>query len=411
MRWYVAVLAALLASVGPPSLRLRSAGLRTDSTQVMPDGLRRNPLQQLGSLPKTEDAIHWVLAATSHEPGVLDAAAIEIGSWPPNRLAEAFGHVAALKNSEAYNAVLARGAMLHADLSLLRRGNGLPPPSGDPRNSSQLFMDGRLIGVSGRDEQLVFARHVMASMKPPGGDSRALQWFRAIGADFADRYWLLDLVLHNEEARRLFPKSAKVLFDSGCEAETITAPRLQVAVASSLAAPPGGLRRPSGEQLTPEFNLTKAERFYREAVAVDPSMTEAKVRLAHVLLQKRRFKDAVSILEGDIHTTDANVLYFAAMTRGRLMQQTLHPDEARRSFSEASTLFPSAQSPLLALAALAREQGDETSASVAMTRLSALATTDPWRDDPWWLYYECNGRNVVGELLRLRYAFRTGGAK
>ena len=378
----------------------------------MPDGLRRNPLQQLGQLPRTDDGVQWVLSAAAHEPGVLDAAATLIGNWPLDRVADAFRDVTRLQNSEFYNAVLARGAMLHADLSLLRRGDGFPPPSRDPRYSSPLFMDGRRIGVSGRDEQLAFARTVMAAMKPRGGDDRAAQWYRAIGADLAARYWLLDLALHNEEARRVFPGSAGILFDAACEAETITAPRLQVALAATITASPGPARQPAdAERVTIGFNLRRAAGFYRDALALDPAMTEARVRLGHVLLRQRRFKDAAEMLEAPLQSSDPMVRYFAALIRGRLFQQTRRPDEAQRSFTEASRLYPAAQSPLLALAALEREQGDDEAATLAIKRLAALTPADRLRDDPWWLYYQCNGRNATGELARLRYAFRMGDAK
>jgi len=388
------------------------SAVRAGSIQVMPDGLRRNPLQQLGELPKTEDGIQWLLSAAAHEPGVLDDAATLIGSWPLNRVSDAIHDVTRLKNSEFYNAVLARGAMLHTDLSLLRRGAGFPPPSRDPRYSSPLFMDGRRIGVSGRDEQLAFARAVIAAMKPAGGDGRAAQWYRAIGADLAERYWLLDLALHNEEARRIFPGSAGILFDAACEAETITAPRLQVAIAATVTATSALARQPAGaERVTVGFNLGRAASFYRDALALDPTMTEAQVRLGFVLLRQRRFKDAAEMLEAPLQSSDQMVRYFAAMIRGRLFEQTQRPDEARRSFTEGSRLYPAAQSPLLALAALERAQGDDAAATMAITRLAALTPRDHLRDDPWWLYYQCNGRNATGELARLRYAFRTRDAK
>jgi hypothetical protein len=402
MRWWIAVVAGVIGVTS----------LDSGSTQVMPDGLRRNPLQQLGQLPRSEDAIQWVLAAAAHEPGVLDAPATRIGGWSMNRIADALHDVTRLKHSEAYNAVLARAAMLHADLSLLRRGDGLPPPPRDSRYTSPLFLDGRRIGVSGRDEQLAFARTVIAAMRPPGGDGRAVQWYRAIGADLAARYWLLDLAQHNEDARRLFPGSAGILFDAGCEAEAITAPRVQVAVAATVRPSSGPLRPPAGaDRLTVGFNLERAAGFYRDALALDPTMTEARVRLGHVLLRQRQFNAAAETLAGPPQTADQMVRYFAAMIRGRLSEQTKHPQEARQSYIEAGQLYPAAQSPLLALAALEREQGDDAAATAPMQRLAGLTTTDRLRDDPWWLYFECNGRNAIGELARLRYAFRTGEAK
>ena len=401
MRMRAAVLASLLAS------GLISGGLAAGPRQ-MPDGLARNLLLQLG-LPDTDDAVQWLLAAAGHEPGAMDGPAQTVRAWPIDRLRSALASVSKLKKSAAYNATLARGAMLHADLSLLTRGDGVPKASGDPGYRSPLFIDGRRIGESGLDMQLEFARNVIDHMKPRAGDPRALQWYRAIAADLASRYWLLDLERHNQDARRLFPHEGGVLFDNACEAETMTSPRLQAAVAATLEIHASGSPRglATQPQFTARFNLLRAEQLYRDALTAEPSMSEARLRLAHVLWRLDRVKDAARMLETATDSPDPVVRYYSAMIRGRVLQNSGQPEAARLSFEQARTLYPRAQSAELALAVLARDQGNEPSVIAAMGRVAAWTRTDD-TDDPWWRYYQCNGRNALQELERLRFLFRTG---
>jgi hypothetical protein len=76
-------------------------------------------------------------------------------------------------------------------------------------------------------------------------------------------------------------------------------------------------------------------------------------------------------------------------------------EEARSAYERAAALYPTAQSPLLALAQLARKEGNQPEASAAMRRLWALG--DPAkRLDPWPVYYLMQGGDAE-PLLRELY--------
>jgi hypothetical protein len=80
-------------------------------------------------------------------------------------------------------------------------------------------------------------------------------------------------------------------------------------------------------------------------------------------------------------------------------------DNARASYLAASELFAAAQSPHLALSALARRRGDRAGALAAMERVFELPPTQPERDDPWWTYHLAHGRNANMLLEELRQPF------
>jgi hypothetical protein len=77
-------------------------------------------------------------------------------------------------------------------------------------------------------------------------------------------------------------------------------------------------------------------------------------------------------------------------------------DAAREHYMQAASLYPGAQSPYLALSALAARRGDHASARNEMQRVFELPTGLPARDDPWWTYSVFQARNVETLFKRLR---------
>ena len=78
-------------------------------------------------------------------------------------------------------------------------------------------------------------------------------------------------------------------------------------------------------------------------------------------------------------------------------------DEARQAYERAGALYPRAQSPRLALSALAARNGGQAEALSAIK--SVLEGDDPQRDDdPWWSYYTSQSRDLEGILTALHVA-------
>lgn len=61
-------------------------------------------------------------------------------------------------------------------------------------------------------------------------------------------------------------------------------------------------------------------------------------------------------------------------------------DAAKAAFQRASTLFPGAQSPYLALGQLAWQRADRAGAAVVLDGLAVSPSAEAGREDPWWTY-------------------------
>jgi hypothetical protein len=70
-------------------------------------------------------------------------------------------------------------------------------------------------------------------------------------------------------------------------------------------------------------------------------------------------------------------------------------------------LYPTAQSPLLALSSLARRRGDRAGVLGALQQLFALPANKRDRDDPWWTYHVEQARHADELLEQLCRPFRT----
>lgn len=241
-------------------------------------------------------------------------------------------------------------------------------------------------------------------------DPRIRQWFRALSAHFAARHWHADLLAHLDEARRYLDDTAGTMFDTACLSEVLASARIQRAL------PPGpSLSHMKTMRLGVEaevlmleegFNLAEAERFYRDTIRLDPGYAEARVRLGRVLSLRDRHADALALLHTAVDTQDPVVLYYAAMAQGRAAEATQESDLARDAYERAARLFPRAQSPLLALMRLARERGASAEANTLAAKFAQLAPVENQRVDPWWDYFDCNGRHRDRELEQLWSMFR-----
>jgi tetratricopeptide (TPR) repeat protein len=392
---------------------------------------------QPANKPLTTSAIanEWLDAAELHEPGVEDAPLRKVRSWNVDHLERTLRGIREAQPNKRLNALLERGALLHADITLLNPARAVPTRvEGWPLPSmAQLAKDGQNIGVSGLDAHVFFGRTFLRAMRPPAPhevgdvrvsrhrarewavmrkkDPRIRQWFRALSAHFAARHWLADQLPHLDEARRVLDDTASTMFDIACLSESIASPRIQRAL------PPGPnpskmntkrLRAGSEVVVLEEgFNLAEAERFYRDAIKLDPGYAEAHVRLARVLSLRNRHADALALLHPTLDTEDPVVLYYGALAEGQAAEATQKSEFAREAYERAAGLFPRAQSPLLALMRLARERADDAEAKAIAARFALLAPIESQRVDPWWDYFDCNGRHRDREVERLWAMFRT----
>jgi len=182
-----------------------------------------------------------------------------------------------------------------------------------------------------------------------------------------------------------FPQTARPFAEGAVRANTMDAGAHLIAgcVNASLAEE-FGLR---GRDSDAESAREAAERALRDALALDPGMQEARLRLGKLLLDVRRTVEAESLLaEVDERGADDRPRYLARLFHGRVAERLGHPDEAVRLYGHALEAWPDSQAARLALGhALERSSGPAASLGLVGATLGASRRRNR-AEDPWWLY-------------------------
>ena len=189
-----------------------------------------------------------------------------------------------------------------------------------------------------------------------GSDADALLWYRAVSAHLFRAGNLAQVANHLNRAREAFPHSPSVLIDSAYLHQELSSPPVQASLqelrANAIDVTVASRRA----------ELQRAERFFLEALAIAPDDADARLRLGHTLVELGRHKEAAVELRRAIEAKpDRRRLYLAELFLGRAEQALGRHAEARRLYEHAADLYPSAQSPRLALSQLARQTGDRAS--------------------------------------------------
>ena len=140
-------------------------------------------------------------------------------------------------------------------------------------------------------------------------------------------------------------------------------------------------------------SLADAERHFARAIALDATMAEAYVRLAHVRTSLGRHADALSVLSKLPASKDPHVLFYAALIEGKILETLGRLDDALVAYQRGHDLFPDAQSANLALSSVEQKRGDAYRA-VAFAR-RAVNAADEARPalDPFATYILGRGRS------------------
>jgi tetratricopeptide (TPR) repeat protein len=291
------------------------------------------------------------------------------------------------------NDTVLRGAVFHTDRALF---GGADP---DQRVSRfHLVDDGRRRGGGYATVHWRMGRLLLDTITPtPRDDSGALLWYRTVSAYLLSEGHLSEARAHLERARDLYPDQLFALLDSAYLHERLSSPAVQAAIVEVRAL---GTDDVAVESRTEE--LQNAERFLSQALALAPDNVDARVRLGHILSELGRHEDAMvelhRALEGAL---DQEHDYLAQLFLGRAAQALGRRDEAKRRYEEAAALYPSAQSPQLALAHLARASGDRAGALRMLNGVTKQAS-DLHSIDPWWSYYQPHVMTATDLMNQIR---------
>jgi tetratricopeptide (TPR) repeat protein len=320
------------------------------------------------------------------------------------------------------NRLLEQGAMLHSDIATL----GVPGRTAalqDPgRPGSIKAADGQVQGVENASDHWGFARHLLGSVdaqparfalldwKDFSPDPTAVpfvrDWYLATSAYLASRQRWSDAAPNLFVAERLFPNDAWLLYYSGTMHEVFAGPAAQEAAQNAVRA---------GFEvgvLNARSELLAAEALLRRAVAADPKLAEARMKLGHVVgLLGRHDEAARELTTAAAGLRSPHMQYYAALFLGQELAATGASAEARACFEHAAALFPAAQSPLVALGALALRDGDLSGSRGPLDRLRALPPADARGEDPWWIYDLAHVLNADAMLAALRQEAPAGAAR
>jgi hypothetical protein len=293
------------------------------------------------------------------------------------------------------------------------------------RNRIVLNKDGQVLGEAVASWHWPFARSLLdliptrsagsgaastgkdagAALQPRGPvvDPFVGAWYHATTAYMFARGLYGDATPHLQRAAELLPDDARVLVDRATYAEIQGLPMFQVLRPGAETAgerPSSGLSRwtipGSGATLRvadPDKTNAEAERLFRRALKIDPSHAEARVRLARLLILRKRYQAAAAELTAALAANPAGVVaYEACLFAGRAAQSLGKIDEAAGHYRDALALFPDAQSALVAQSQLALFRSDVPGALAPIQRLGARSGV--FTADPWWQYHLAAGRDA-----------------
>jgi tetratricopeptide (TPR) repeat protein len=303
------------------------------------------------------------------------------------------------------NRVLKRGATLHSDIAMAGVQAADSNREGRPRSGSiMLFLaDGQQTGMEDASVQWEMGRRLLDKVRPngtrklgpdPGADETVRRWYLAVNA-YMQATEQMD-AWHVDRSLQLFPSDAEILFFAACGREWFSGPQVQNTLLST------NLSRDLFPLIgSEEEELRKAERLFRESLEREPRRNEARIRLGRVLGRRGRHQDAIAELRrATKETQNRLLLYYGNMFLGAEAHALGLDDEARQAYTRAADLYPQAQSPRLALSALAVRRGER--AGALATIQPVLSRDDVQRaDDPWWSYYTSQARDIEGIIKAL----------
>jgi tetratricopeptide (TPR) repeat protein len=373
---------------------------------------------------ETDEALHQLSAWTHDDLGLMQAW-IEMLALAPNDSrerairrrqisgADRTAIAQRIKDLQArgdFDLFRKRAAILHTDTAILASvAVVVEPPAAKPRARNELANGVNVLSFDGRVEQYELANPhweyaislLDALPTQPRRDPVVAEWYRAIGAYFANERRYADALRHFEQARRVVPNAPQVLFGDACLQETLGAPRIQDYV--RVTTLPNGLTIRGIE--SPQSHLRRAESLLKRALAAEPQFVEANLRLGRVLSQLMRHEEALPYLHSAIRDSrDRTINYYAQLFIGDAMLSLSRPAAAQEAYERALAIHPNAQAARLGLGVALRTLGNRQGALDAI--MPALTQNDD-AVDPWWNYYFGDAANVDRLLHELRAPYRS----
>jgi len=149
----------------------------------------------------------------------------------------------------------------------------------------------------------------------------------------------------------------------------------------------------------PERHVREVLTAYDSVLTTDEVGAEARLRKSLLLYRAGQAREALELLDSSsVVSSDIALRYLRDLFRGRALTALGSLDEAAAAYQAALGHAPQAQSPQVALMAVALLRGDRERAAAIAEQIQNAAPGA----DPWWTYWEGDYRLVPGILTRLR---------
>jgi len=358
----------------------------------------------------------WQAAVRTHVQAKIDEPLTTVAAWPT----DAFDRVLKVVLPDEDAAFLARALVLHTDIALAQRTlPETPPPSGGP--VAVVVIDGQRTRTVTRSPHWAVARRIAAELvKQSGPDPAAIvaAWYRASCALMQEWGDLDTLEAQLEAGVALFGRDPVLALQRGTlhqafgdarladyarERRALTAMRRNgIGTVASIGGRNASRPDASASGLSASrAELNVAEREFRRALALDPTLHEARIRLAHVLSQLGNDRQAVEVVqpaaEADLPPFSA---FYAAMILGRSQEHLGRFAEAGAAYDRAAAHTGGAQSAEIGRSRVALAQGRPAEALTIVTAVTAQGVSP--RDDPWTVYFRFHDPDAETLMLAWR---------
>jgi len=234
---------------------------------------------------------------------------------------------------------------------------------------------------------------VFLKKRAPRGrdDAFVLNWWKAVAAELGQFREVVSSPHYMSRALAQFPHDPEIQLIAGVLYELLASPLVQETQAGWGPA-----------------HTRRAEELYRDVLKTDPNVVEARVRLARVLVQLRRYEQAVGELNKACEDgAPRSILFFKYLFLGEAQEELNRGGLAREAYQRALALYPGAQSAHLALSRLERRTGSRGGSVAAIQRLLDRPRDEQAREDPWRDYFTAGPATHADEMLdALRAPFR-----
>jgi len=343
----------------------------------------------------------WTTAVRTHVAGTIDGPVKTIASWPPEHVTVVLRLVSPTPNAAR---TLMFGLSLHTDIAITEHHSPIDRPD------AVILVDGEVTRYIGRSAHWQIAQQIAADLAArPGEGPRVAAWYRATAA-LMQEWRSLDLVgMHLEAGQKLFVDDPVLSLYQGTLRQTFGDPRLydylrKRGSTAGLGKPPLASRHgastewsnrlgsvptavPTAVPNATRVELGVARRELRRAMTLDPTLHEARIRLAHVLSRLGDDREAVEVVRPALDAPLPPLLeFYAALILGRGEEQLGRFDEAGVAYARAAARFPGAHSAEIGRSRVALAEGRAPDAlKILVEVVGPYSTEEP---DPWSYYWQ-----------------------